>query len=104
MKRKKRGTSYPKCRTVKGSPPKDRAYVTAGRMGRTPASIGTLAIGVLSPAYHNEPRGVHLTLSQAETFAKAILAKVKACRARNKEAKARFVVPKVMRQTHEHMH
>ena len=78
--------SFPQTKHVRGTPHVDQAYVT-------PASpthpITEVAIGVMSPAYKSKgrpaPRGVRMTLKQAEAFGRAILVKVREARRWNRE-------------------
>ena len=86
----KRRERFPQIKHVKGTPPVDKAYaipVVDYPRGK-PGVIKKLAIGVISPAYKSEgkptPRGIHMTLSQAELFAFAILARVRKARRWNK--------------------
>ena len=77
---------FPQTKHVRGTPRVDRAYVI-------PASpthpITEVAIGVMSPAYKSKgrpaPRGVRMTLKQAEAFGRAILVKVREARRWNRE-------------------
>lgn len=85
------GMRFPQIKHVTGTPAKDKAYVipcvTYVRDG--PDEIKDLAIGVKSPAYKSDgepaPRGIHMTLSKSEAFARAILKKVRQAKRWNRE-------------------
>ena len=87
----KRRERFPQIKHVKGTPPVDQAYVipvvSYPRDGGH--VIKKLAIGVVSPAYKSEgkpaPRGIHMTLSQAESFAFAIIARIRKAQRWNRE-------------------
>ncbi len=87
---------YPRGKHVRGSPPKDRAYVTTcgAYIRGGPDEIREIAVGVLSPAYQccgvPTPRGIRMTLRQALAFAKAIQSKVRQARAWNSAERKKY--------------
>jgi len=81
---------YPSAKHVRGSPDVGQAYVCPGTPSY-PKGIRRMIIGVLSPAYHNTygetaPRGIRMTLGQAEAFGRAIIRKVREAERWNREA------------------
>jgi hypothetical protein len=78
--------SFPQTKHVRGKPSVDQAYVTPATVTHP---ITEVAVGVLSPAYKSAgrpaPRGVRMTLRQAEAFGRVILVKVREVRRWNRE-------------------
>ena len=79
---------FPQPKKVKGTPGFDEAYVHPCR-DVTDGTIKEMAVGVRSPAYQSDgvmtPRGIRMTVRQAETFARVILEKVRRARRWNRE-------------------